>query len=418
MTTDHLPSGTGFLPTDLVRSVDGTEMYRIIEADDTPVVVAVLRVENVTVSRSLTGAMFDDAVRMLKSRLIGEGSTAVSTRVGEHETVVAVRVAAPVSASDLEEFVLAQLRRPLEVRGQIVPVELRVGISRPDPRCGSAMERISRARRALALASAGHPVRIHDRSVEAQLHLRHLVSDDLPRLLRDNLSAIYQPVLDLRDNEIVAAEALMRIDHPALGRLTPAVVLPMLGETLQLELTRRMIGHAMAAATEWSARAAAPRHVSVNLPPEQLAKEELLWMIDDAAAATGGDPDMLVLEVLETVIASPTPDSAVRNGLRRRGVRLAVDDFGTGYSTLEQMARLDADMLKVDRHLTAQLGLDEPDGTAAAMAVHIGRSRGLPVVAEGVERPEQLEGLRWLRCRYAQGWFIARPESLEALLQR
>ena len=61
MTTDHLPSGTGFLPTDLVRSVDGTEMYRIIEADDTPVVVAVLRVENVTVSRSLTGAMFDDA---------------------------------------------------------------------------------------------------------------------------------------------------------------------------------------------------------------------------------------------------------------------------------------------------------------------------------------------------------------------
>ena len=141
-------------------------------------------------------------------------------------------------------------------------------------------------------------------------------------------------------------------------------------------------------------------------------------MIDDAAAATGGDPDMLVLEVLETGIASPTPDSAVRNGLRRRGVRLAVDDFGTGYSTLEQMARLDADMLKVDRHLTAQLGLDEPDGTAAAMAVHIGRSRGLPVVAEGVERPEQLEGLRWLRCRYAQGWFIARPESREALLQR
>ena len=154
--------------------------------------------------------------------------------------------------------------------------------------------------------------------------------------------------------------------------------------------------------------------MSVNLSVKQLQSETIVPDVRDALKSSGLDPAALVLEITETVMMADM-DLAVQqlNDLKALGVRLAMDDFGTGYSSLSYLSRLPVDILKMDRSFL--VSDHETDSSLAAAIIALGKSLKLDVVAEGVERLDQVPSLRDLGCELGQGFLFAEPMSKESL---
>jgi len=150
--------------------------------------------------------------------------------------------------------------------------------------------------------------------------------------------------------------------------------------------------------------------INVNVSARQLADRVIVDDVERVLAETGLEPALLTLEITETMIMAD--EDAVRDclcRLKRLGVRISVDDFGTGYSSLGQLNRFPVDELKIDRSFVANLGSPADGGNVAAAAIRLARSLRIDVVAEGVEREEQLAELRRSACGRGQGYLFSRP---------
>ena len=159
--------------------------------------------------------------------------------------------------------------------------------------------------------------------------------------------------------------------------------------------------------------------VSVNLSGRQLDTAALVDNVADVLQRTGLEPNLLGLEITESVVMrDPEASTTLLRALKDLGVRLAVDDFGTGYSSLAYLRRFPVELLKVDRAfvdgLDSQAG-DAEDRAIVAAVVSLAHTLGMQAIAEGVETAEQLSELRSLGCDMAQGFLIARPLTPHAL---
>jgi EAL domain-containing protein (putative c-di-GMP-specific phosphodiesterase class I) len=233
---------------------------------------------------------------------------------------------------------------------------------------------------------------------------------------RGELRALYQPIVRLSDGAVIAAEALVRWEHPERGLLEPAQFIPLAEETgIIVAIGGWMLEEACHQAAAWpgNGRSAA---VSVNLSARQLSRDDLVDSVGAALHASGLDPDRLWLEITESTLMEDA-DAAVEalERLRALGAHLSVDDFGTGYSSLAYLRRFPVDSLKVDRSFVAGLGQDAEDSAIVEAVVSMAHSLGLSVVAEGVETDRQLARLNDLGCELAQGFYFAAPVPPDAL---
>jgi EAL domain-containing protein (putative c-di-GMP-specific phosphodiesterase class I) len=154
--------------------------------------------------------------------------------------------------------------------------------------------------------------------------------------------------------------------------------------------------------------------ISVNLSAKQLQSETVVADVREALETTGLPPETLVLEITETVMMDDADLAVARLAeLRELGVRLAMDDFGTGYSSLSYLSRFPIDILKMDRSFLAS---GQADSNLAPAIIALGSSLDLEVVAEGIERSDQLATLQLLGCGLGQGFIFARPMPYDALL--
>jgi diguanylate cyclase (GGDEF)-like protein len=224
-----------------------------------------------------------------------------------------------------------------------------------------------------------------------------------------------QPITDLRSGRIVAVEALARWRHPRHGLLGPSDFVPAAEATgLVGMLDRAMLAQACRAA----AAIGAPS-VHVNVSGAGLRTRELVDAVERALDESGLAPERLVLELTESVLAAEQPLALeVLRELRSRGVRVALDDFGTGYSSLAALRELPVDVLKVPKPFVDGRGSVRHDRALLTMLIQLGRLFGLQVVAEGIERPDQVDLLRELGCELGQGYLLGRPMSVDALAER
>jgi diguanylate cyclase (GGDEF)-like protein/PAS domain S-box-containing protein len=230
----------------------------------------------------------------------------------------------------------------------------------------------------------------------------------------------YQPVVELSTGKVVGAEALARWNHPERGLLQPAAFIELAEETgLIVPLGRNILRLACADAARWGTAFGATPKLSVNLSARQLQHETIVEDVAEILASTGLDPALLTLEITESVLISD-PDAAAKvlGRLKALGVTLALDDFGTGYSSLSYLGRFPVDILKIDRSFVAGIaggsggGGDAATGTETALLeaiVGLGQMLHLSVVAEGIERPDQLARLDKLGCGLGQGFLFAKP---------
>lgn len=239
----------------------------------------------------------------------------------------------------------------------------------------------------------------------------------------DQLAAYFQPIYDASTGRLISVETLARWMHPQRGLIPPAEFIPLAEDTglinmLGLKILRQACMHARA----WE-DAGLPRVVlTVNVSAKQMSDPGLAHSIKEIIRDTAMAPQRLLLEVTEsTLIADLDRGSQFMEELGAEGVYFALDDFGVGYSSLSYLGRLPVHALKIDRSFIRDLEKDPRSETTIKAIVALAHALDLRVVAEGIERAEQLEQVRRLGCDALQGFLLGRPMpagDLEALLGR
>jgi diguanylate cyclase (GGDEF)-like protein len=242
------------------------------------------------------------------------------------------------------------------------------------------------------------------RRIDMESHLRHAV---------DNGEFVlhYQPRICLRTNRCTGVEALIRWDHPTLGRVMPMDFIPLAEETGAIvPIGAWVLREACRQNAEWLARGQGPIRVSVNLSARQFADPHLHDDIVEALARAQLPGDLLELELTESmVMRHPEQAAGWLANLKRTGVRLSIDDFGTGYSSLAYLNHFPIDVIKIDRSFIRDVPDSLSDTQIASAVIALGHSLGLEVVAEGAETQAHIDFLRNEGCDEVQGYFYSRP---------
>ena len=224
------------------------------------------------------------------------------------------------------------------------------------------------------------------------------------------LDVWYQPKLDVATNTLIGAEALARWTHPRHGAIPPDEFIALAeGAGLMRDLTDAVLERVAADMTRWgSVGESLP--VAVNLSTRNLLDETLVERVQSLLEMGGIEPRLLSFEITETAIMLDK-DRVVGllEKLRALGIRISIDDFGTGYSSLTYLRDLPVDELKIDRSFVTYVDLDAHNEVIVRSTINLGHSLGLSIVAEGIEREEEMQVLRGLGCDSAQGYLIARP---------
>jgi diguanylate cyclase (GGDEF)-like protein/PAS domain S-box-containing protein len=289
------------------------------------------------------------------------------------------------------------------------PLTASVGIALPaeDLSAGGVI-RDARAAMVRAKARGRGAVEMADAEERARAHrLRDGRAAILAGLERDEFHVRFQPQVDLRTGAVYGAEALVRWRSPD-GPLPPSDFIPLAEATGVIrQLGSFVLARACEAAARWrdrSPRATAPV-IAINVSAAQLRDRGFPAEVAAALAAAGLPGSSLCIELTETVLIEDSADVVdVLRELKQIGVTLSVDDFGTGYSSLGYLKRLPIDEVKIDRSFVTHLGRDHEDAAIVRAVSGLGAGLGLRVVAEGVERPDQIVELRRLGCHHAQGF--------------
>jgi len=236
-------------------------------------------------------------------------------------------------------------------------------------------------------------------------------TSEAPLVLPGHPLLEFQPAVDLATGRLLGFEALVRWDHPQHGRISPAVLIPWAEATNDIvTLNAWVLAEACHQAQQWPSGI----QLAVNCSIVQLRQGQASAAVARAVERSGINPDRLTIEVTEQAIADDRAAADLRN-LTALGVHLAVDDVGTMWSSLNALRRFAVETVKIDAAFIANLETDEGMNRAIVDAiVHVGHSLAMSTVAEGVETARQVAILREFGADVAQGYFFARPLSVEA----
>jgi diguanylate cyclase (GGDEF)-like protein len=352
-----------------------------------------------------TGALLESIVR--------PGDT-VARFGGDEFAVLMVDVESPEAAVDFAHRIVSALHEALEFERNQAGVSISVGVAVADSTT-PAERLMSEADAAMyeAKVNGKNRVEVFESSMRARLLERlELTGGFRGSLERSEFFLNYQPIFSLGDRRLWGFEALARWQHPARGLVAPIDFIPVAEETgFIVPLGRWVLVEACEQLAEWTSLTGGPLTLAVNLSRRQLVSPHLVDDVRSALALSGIAPEQLVLEITESVLMdNPEQATAALSELRAIGTQIAVDDFGTGYSSLSHLQRFPVDVLKIDKSFIDALDGSDPGSSALVTAIiGLARSLHLGVVAEGIERADQLEQLIRFGCDYAQGYLLARP---------
>jgi len=244
---------------------------------------------------------------------------------------------------------------------------------------------------------------------------------DLRRAVeRDDFRIFYQPIFSLETDEVEGLEALARWQHPELGEIPPKKFIDLAEEIGLIDaLSEKVMRRACLEFTNIKAVSdAGPLFLSVNLSCKQFADASLVDRIQGLVTDIGFSPAELKLEITESVFFEYRQTAVeMLDQLREMGIELYVDDFGTGYSNLSYLTALPISSLKIDRSFVSMFDQAGTSPVIVHTIIMLARNLGLRVVAEGIESEAQLNELKKLNCDAGQGYYLARPMTVDETIE-
>jgi diguanylate cyclase len=366
----------------------------------------------------------DELLRIVAARLEGAlRSSAIASRFGGDEFAVLLPATTLEAACDVAQRLVDVLSAPVTLAGGRLEVQvgasIGVAISSPaDPPGRDLVHDADVAMYASKRAGRGR-VTPYSTDVHREALSALTMQTDLQQAIKlSQLSVEFQPIFSVDGQQTMAAEALLRWDHPAHGRIPPATFIPIAEASGDiLAIGAWVLREACEHAARWNRECDEPVAVSVNVSPEQLRDEGFADLVTTTLELAGLDPRLLTLEITESALLEVHAATRARIAqLRQLGVRFALDDFGTGYSALRYLREVPLDELKIDRAFVSRIADSVEDAALAFAILHIAETLGLQTVAEGVETPAQLEVLQQRDCQMVQGFLLARPMPPSAFL--
>ena len=376
------------------------------------------------INDTLGHATGDDMLRLVGARLSSVTRAEDSVgRLGGDEFAFLLEEASADQACAAADRILRALAQPFELGTSTVTLTASIGIATRERMAHDgdptdiAEELLRDADTAMyAAKSIGHGrVQLFDRRLTEPINRRRNLRSALDRALTDGgLLLEYQPIVDLATGSAHGLEALVRWNHPQLGRLLPADFIPLAEDSGLISAVGGWVLER--ACTDLASSGVL---VSVNVSAHQLNGGELSLRVDEILRRTGLPPPRLLLELTESSMASAGAGAEEElDAIRALGVRVALDDFGSGYSSLEYLGRLPISVLKIDRSLIEHVH-DEPQRQEVLRAIsHIAEKLGLETIVEGVELEAQRTVLMELGFRQAQGYLFSEAVPLVDALER
>ena len=341
-------------------------------------------------------------------------------RLGGDEFIFAMPGFHTAAAADVARRLIEVFARPFEVAGHELTVTPSLGIS-VYPHDGENLETLLRnADTAMYQAKdiGRNAFQFYSSEMNSKSLDRLMMESNLRRALVQNEFILhYQPLVNLENGLIIGVEALIRWLHPELGVIMPDRFIHVAEETgLINPIGDWVLCEACRQAQAWCDEGLPPIVMAVNVAPVQFRQSGFIELVAGALASSGLEAGRLELELTErTVMHDADINMGTLSALHRMGVELSLDDFGTGYSSLAYLKRFPVGKLKIDRSFVNDLETDPDDWAIASTIVSMGRSLRMTVLAEGVEKPEQLTLLRKMGCDMAQGYHFSRPVSAEGM---
>lgn len=339
------------------------------------------------------------------------GGDYVVRQGGDEFTLVLLgtdRTAAHAAASRVSKA----LEQPVEIGRRSVRPNASLGIALY-PKDGDSVERLLQHAEIAMYRAKSAKVPFEFYRPELNPYSREglfLESELREAIFGDGLELVFQPIRDLLDDRTFGVEALVRWRHATRGVLAPGEFVPLAEDTgLIRHLDRWMLEHAARQLATWY-RAGVDLYVSVNLSAQTATDPGLLEDLERVLEATSAPPERLLLEVTErSAIDDMESSASILDAARAMGVRVALDDFGKGYSSLATLDRLPIGYLKIDQDFVKGIGRRPKDEYLIRAIAGFARGIGIPIVAEGIETPQQLRWLRREGIRLGQGYLLARP---------
>jgi len=347
-------------------------------------------------------------------RLKEAADSAFVARLGGDEfTLVCETGPQPATAEILAARLQAAVADAIEIAGHQIRIGLSIGIALFPTDGADAATLRSNADIALyrTKADGRGTVRFFEADMDKRLRERRTLQHDLQYAARRGELAIHFQPQSRVGVGIVGFEALLRWHHPSRGTISPNVFIPLAEESgLIISIGDWILRETCREAASWPR----PLQIAVNLSPVQFQHGDLPGKVHAILLETGLAANRLELEITEGVLIGDFSRAlSILRKLKALGVRIAMDDFGTGYSSLSYLQSFPFDKIKIDRSFVSNLDRSSQSAAIIRAVIGLGRGLELPVVAEGVETPEQLAFLTDEACDEIQGYLVGRPLPIE-----
>ena len=367
------------------------------------------------VNDTLGHATGDALLRQVGHRLrrLVRGSDTVARLGGDEFAILLNQIGNYAEANEVVDNILEVLRSPLRLPGKPVVLTASIGVSvhPEDGRDAATLMKnadmaMYRAKRAGKDKSQRFVQGMADEMNE------RMEMDSRLRTALDNreLSLVYQPELQ-PDGSIVAFEALLRWDSPALGRVPPAQFIPVAESSgLIVPIGNWVLREACRQCVAWQRSVLPELHIAVNMSVIQLEQKDVAETVRAVLLETGLNPASLQLEITESYLVRDADEAKVQlRSLRSLGLTISIDDFGTGYSSLSYLRHLPVDTLKIDQSFIRDVAANGSSRSVVQAVIGMAHGLSMDVVAEGVETTEQLDVLNTLGCDLMQGYLFSKP---------
>lgn len=385
-------------------------------------VVMFLDLDRFKIINDTLGHAFGDIVlQQFSKRLVKYvGKDDMICRYGGDEFIILLNDTNRIEATKVAQRIIDEFSYPFIINEQKIYSSTSIGISLY-PQNGDDLETLVKcADTAMFYAKekGKNNYKFYTSDQSNNVSKKMYLENELRKALENNEFILYyQPQFNLDTGKIVGMEALIRWQHPEFGLISPAEFIPVAEETgLIIPIGEWVLKTACKQNKSWQEAGFPSIYVAVNISAYQFQHKNFVETIKQVLKETKLDPQYLELEITESTVQNMKELMVVLNELKTIGIKISLDDFGTGYSSLNVLRHLPIDTLKIDKSFVNDIMIDFNTAPIVKTIIDMGKNLKLNVIAEGIEKKEQVDFLKQNKCDIGQGYFFSHPLPAEDII--